>query len=186
MDGSDPVRRLCALVAAEGSADGLPSDALVRTVENAITAAALDQGMLQVLPAGVLVVLNAGVNEARAVADLTTELRNALWRQNRQSTSERRLRCRIAFHQGLVRLTDDGFEGRAVAVVGALCGSPALRQALAGQKEHDLAMIISAGLLDEIAYPESDELHAEQFRPVTVTTPAHVIRAYVYAPERLP
>lgn len=186
MDGSDPVRRLCAQVAAAGSGGGLPYEALVGTVENAVTAAGLDQGTLQVLPAGVLIVLNAGVNEARAVADLTTELRNALWRRNRRVGPQGRLRCRIAFHQGLVRLTDDGFEGQAVTVVGALCDSPALRQALAEQEDQDVVVIISGGLLDEIAYPESDELHVEQFRPVTVATPARTVRAYVYAPGRTP
>ncbi|WP_182875443.1 hypothetical protein [Microbispora sp. H10670] len=180
MDDSDPVRRLCAVVEAEGPVDP-PYSPIADVVESASTAAGLDQITLQVLSSGLLLVLNAGVDEARVVSDLSRELRNALWRRNRRATGEHRLRCRISFHQGLVRLTDQGFEGQAVRVARDLCGSGDLRAALPVDAGHDLALILSARLLDELAYPESAGLHREQFRRVTATTQGRHVPAYVYA-----
>ncbi|MEV5408929.1 hypothetical protein AB0K60_08830 [Thermopolyspora sp. NPDC052614] len=209
MEVSDPVRRLCVAVAADGPDRGRDRPAhppahrptyrsayrsarqqvsqvvrqVARAVEDASMAAGLDQATLQILPAGVLVVLNSGVNEARVVTDLTRELRNALWRRN-QRHADSRLRCRISYHQGLVRLTDEGFEGQAVTVAGDLCASAALRAALAEDPRHDLAMIISGRLLDDLAYPESDGLHRHHFRPVTVPTGGRSILAYIYSHDQ--
>ncbi|GAA4587603.1 hypothetical protein GCM10023194_37050 [Planotetraspora phitsanulokensis] len=195
MDDLDPVRRLCVAVEADSSegepegedaatsrtGDAHPSGPLVDLAERASMAAGLDQVAFQVQPAGVLLVLNSGVNEPRVVVDLTRELHNGLWRRNRRQAGTR-LRCRVAFHQGLVRLTDEGFEGQAVTVVGDLCASEHLRAELGASPRSDLAMIISGQLLDELAYPESADLHRRQFRPVTVTlTAARSMPAYVYA-----
>lgn len=188
MEVSDPVRRLCAAVAADGPDDDRDrlmnprTRQVAQAVEEASMAAGLDQATLQVLPAGVLLVLNSGVNEARVVTDLTREMRNALWRRNRRRPD--RLRCRISYHQGLVRLTDEGFEGQAVTVAGDLCASDDLRAALAGDPRQDLAMIISGHLLDDLAYPESDGLHKHQFHPVTVTTQGRPMPAYIFAHDR--
>lgn len=180
MDGFDPVRRLCVAVGAEeGAGDGSHAW-IVDVVERASMAAGLDRITLQVLPTGVLLVLNSGVNEARVVTDLTRELHNVLWRRNRRLGGGQRLRCRISFHQGLVRLTDEGFEGQAVTAVGDLCASDDLRAELAGNPQRDLAMIISGQLLDDLAYPESAGLHRGQFRQVTVTAPGRFIPAYIY------
>jgi hypothetical protein len=181
MEVSDPVRRLCAAVAADG-----PDDArrpLVRTVEDASIAAGLGEAALQTLPTGVLLVLNPGVNEARVVTDLTRELRNALWRRNRRHDDGHRLRCRVSYHQGLVRLTDAGFEGQAVTVADDLCACDDLRAVLAADPERDLAMIISGNLLDDLAYPEAGGLSRRQFRPVTVATRDRVVPAYIYTHE---
>ncbi|WP_327047490.1 hypothetical protein OG320_06235 [Microbispora sp. NBC_01189] len=180
MDGSDPVRRLCAVVEAEGPVDH-PYSPVADVVESASAAAGVDQIALQVLPSGLLLVLSSGVNEARVVSDLSRELRNALWRRNRRLSGAHRLRCRISFHQGLVRLTDEGFDGQAVRVARDLCGSDDLRAALLESAEHDLALILSARLLDELAYPESTGLHREQFRRVTATAQGRHVPAYVYA-----
>ncbi|GII28058.1 hypothetical protein [Planotetraspora mira] len=185
MDGLDPVRRLCVAMGAETPAQGDASGPLVDLAEGASMAAGLDQVTFQVLPAGILLVLNSGVNEPRVVADLTRELHNGLWRRNRRGAGTARLRCRIAFHQGLVRLTDEGFEGQAVTVVGDLCASEHLHAELGASPRSDLAMIISGQLLDELAYPESADLHRGQFRPVTVALtaamPGRSLPAYVYA-----
>ena len=180
MDGSDPVRRLCAVVEGEGP-DGSPYPRVADLVEIASAAAGVDQITLQVLPSGVLVLLNSGVNEARVVSGLSRELHNTLWRRNRQVAAAQRIRCRISFHQGLVRLTGNGFEGHAVRVAGDLCGSDCLRVALAGSPQHDLALIITAQLLEELAYPESADLHRKQFRRVIATAQGRPVPAYVYA-----
>ncbi|MEO3808204.1 hypothetical protein ABGB17_04310 [Sphaerisporangium sp. B11E5] len=177
----DPVRRLCVAVEGDGASRGDPRPPLVEVVERAGMAAGLDQATLQIQPTGVLLVLTSGVNEARVVAGLTRELGNTLWRRNRRSPGGHRLRCRLSFHQGLVRLTDDGFTGQAVSAVAEMCASADLRAELAGSPSSDLAMIISGQLLDDLAYPESPDLHKTQFRPVVVTTPTRSISAYVYA-----
>ncbi|MFC6086294.1 hypothetical protein [Sphaerisporangium aureirubrum] len=177
----DPVRRLCVAVEGEGPLRGDPRPRLVDVVERAGLAAGLDQATLQIQPTGVLLVLTSGVNEARVVAGLTRELGNTLWRRNRRSPDGPRLRCRLSFHQGLVRLDDDGFTGQAVTAVGEMCASDDLRAELAGSPSCDLAMIISGQLLDDLAYPESQDLHKTWFRPVVVTTPTRSIPAYIYA-----
>jgi hypothetical protein len=177
---SDPVRRLCVAVEGEGPSHGDPRSGLVEVVEHAGMAAGLDQATLQVRPTGVLMVLSSGVNEARVVAALTRELGDTLVRRNRHSPRGRRLRCRLSFHQGLVRLTDDGFTGQAVTAVVDLCASDDLRAELAGSPACDLAVIISGHLLDDLTYPESPALHGTRYRPVVVATPARSLPAYIY------
>lgn len=178
---TDPVRRLCVAVEGEGPLRGDPRSRLAEVVERAGVAAGLDHATMQIQPTGVLLVLTSGVNEARVVAGLTRELCRTLWRRNRDRADDRRMRCRLSFHQGLVRITDDGFTGQAVTAVAQMCASDDLRAELAGSPASDLAMIISGQLLDDLAYPESPDLHKNRFRPVVVTTPTRAIPAYIHA-----
>ncbi|WP_173082629.1 hypothetical protein [Phytohabitans rumicis] len=83
---------------------------------------------------------------ARVVGDFCLELSAALWRYNRVCEPAARLRLRLAFDDGPVDLSRNGFAGQAVIGVSRLVSAPPLRQALDLAGEADLAVIFADGV----------------------------------------
>ncbi|WP_147268892.1 hypothetical protein [Sphaerisporangium album] len=169
---SDPVRRLCAAVRAQGPSRARAADPhrwLLDVVREACAAADLDRLFLQEQWSGagnpgLVLVMPPGVHEARVIDDLTRELRRAA----RRSAA---WRLRLAFHQGITRLGPDGFEGRAVTAVSGMCAVEKLDAELSADPRCDLALIISSPLFDEITQPEFPVLRQDRFRRVGVEVP---------------
>jgi hypothetical protein len=204
VEGSDPVRRLCAAVtvhppgpagtngAVPAARRAGPHERMAGAVRRACLAAGLDRLFLQdqwrrgggdpAAPDGIVLVMAPGVHEYRVIGDLVRELRAVLWRRNRRADDDSRLRLRLAFHQGLTRLGERGFEGRAVTTVLDLCASERLGAALSASPGHDLALIISTPLLDDLVHLEPPGLRREGFRRVGVPVAGRPMSAWIRIP----
>lgn len=189
MHTSDPVRRLCAAVAAHGDADEPPDGEigrwLVGTVRHVCLAAGLDRLFLQEQPpadppepATVLLVMPTGMNEARVITGLVARLDDAAARSAAAGT--RPFRLTVAFDQGITRLSESGlFEGRVVTAVRRLSTAEPVRAALADGP--GIAAVVAAPLLDDLAPPGPDGGRAG-FRPLTVDLPGQRLAAWLRPP----
>ncbi|TDD93940.1 hypothetical protein [Actinomadura rubrisoli] len=205
MHDSDPVRRLCAAVAvhrrpaASGTGPrGRPYRRMVAAIRSACAAAGLDRALLQghsSVPDGqdtdagaALLVMPAGMNEARVITDLVHSLDDAITEARRAGTEP--LHVVIAFDQGITWLTESGFEGCVVTAVHRLCAEEATPAAtpaaVRGVPEHGVRVVISAALLDDLAPPPpgGDDRAAAGFEPLSVELPGRRIAAWSYPSGR--
>jgi hypothetical protein len=104
----------------------------------------------------VILLLPAGIDEPLAVTSLVTGLVWALRQANTRpaggpALEEKRVRLRMAVHEGITILAAGSFAGRAVAKTCRLLGSPALRAALARSPRADLAVMLSDQVFEDIS-----------------------------------
>ncbi|WP_283137751.1 hypothetical protein [Rhizohabitans arisaemae] len=184
-DASASVRRLCVAVDVDdGGPDPLGSGhSLPHLVARASSATGLDRLCMQQdaeAGGGLLLLLPPGVDEAKVIGDLLGELRAVLWRHNRHAGASGRIRLRLAFHQGLTRIGEVGFVGRAVDTVRRLCSCAELRRELIRHPDADLAAILSEQLFDDVIEHERHGLRRCSFRAVDVREDGCTRRAWIH------
>ncbi len=116
---------------------------------------------------GEVAVLPPGIDEGGFVADFVSATRSTLARLNAVAGSER-IRLRMALHQGITQLDDEGFGGRAVRKVAALRDCPELRAELRAGPAADLAVAVSMELFDDAVEHDYPGLRGRDFRRTRV------------------
>jgi hypothetical protein len=97
-----------------------------------------------------IIVLPAGIDEPRTVAELVNGIIGVLGRINTLPSEGTRLRLRMAVHEGITILIEDGFAGRAVTKACCLLGSRPLQAALQRSPGSDFAVILSDPVFEDI------------------------------------
>jgi hypothetical protein len=97
-----------------------------------------------------IMVLPAGIDEPRAVAELVNGFVGVLRQINMPLPEDARVRLRMAVHEGITILAGGGFAGRAVARACRLLGSLHLQAALARSPGSDIAVILSDPVFEDI------------------------------------
>lgn len=203
------IRRLCIAVAAydDGREGPLPegspaSPPLGAVLDETCAAADVRCAHWASRPTGgELAVFPPGIDEGRVVSDFVRELRRTLVRVNAESAP--RLRLRVALHQGITRVDEQGYGGRAVVKACRLRDADILDRELAEHPESDLVLIVSGELFDDVtgdtvtggtvtgddvSGDHPPDLCRADFRPVTLDVPESGQRAlaWVLAPAPPP
>ncbi|WP_018504452.1 hypothetical protein [Parafrankia discariae] len=215
------IRRLCIAVAAHGNDDNgrvgpLPAvppvpPSLGAVLDETCAAAEIRCAHWVNRPSGgELAVFPPGIDEGRVVSDFVRELRRTLARVNARPAP--RLRLRVALHQGITRVDEQGYGGRAIVKAGRLRDADVLDRELAEHPESDLVLIVSGELFDDLTGDltgdtaagdhafgfgapgdgdrgdQPSDLRRVDFRPVTLDVPDSGQRslAWVLAPAPPP
>jgi len=180
LDESTPAtRRLLIAVDAERySAQNDPGQLkfqkdLVEVLKDACGNAGLDRmyWQTQATGDGELALLPPGVDETRVIDDFVRELDVSLYQRNRGYMQGAKLRLRVAIHQGITHLGENGFAGGAVVKACRLLDAPPLKAALKQHPDVDLVLIVSDQIYEDVIAPNFRSLRAESFREVRVTIP---------------
>ncbi|ABW14860.1 conserved hypothetical protein [Parafrankia sp. EAN1pec] len=166
------IRRLCIAVAAydNGREGPLPEGSPASPPLGAVldeTCAAADVRCAHWVnrpTGGELAVFPPGIDEDRVVSDFVRELRRTLVRVNAESAP--RLRLRVALHQGITRVDEQGYGGRAVVKACRLRDADILDRELAEHPESDLVLIVSGELFDDVT---GDDVTGDTVTGDTVT-----------------
>jgi hypothetical protein len=129
---------------------------------------------------GEMAVLPPGINEREMIQRYVVGLRQALAEENRFRTADTRLRLRVAVHEGVIRLAEQGFAGRAAVLVNRLLDSAPVREALVADTETDLALIVSQPIYDDHVGDDHHDFAASSFRQVHISAPAKDFRTYAW------
>lgn len=182
MNGSGPaVRRLCAVVDVEGYSRHLnPVQIGIQQRLDAVLRSGLHAaGVLrrrtehQDRGDGRLLVLPAGVDEARVVPGLLRGVLNALAadRARAADRAEPALRLRLALNQGVVHLAATGYVGRAIVDVCRLVDSAEVRAELSAVPDADLALIAADDLYRDVLAHGYGGFPHDGFRLVRIRGP---------------
>ncbi len=120
---------------------------------------------------GQLLLLPAGVDEAKAVPGLVRGLRDMLPVLNARAADDEQIRLRAALAQGSVERAPLGFVAWSVELASRLLDSVELRTALAESADSDMALIVSADLYSDTFATGAGGLTGSAFRPVRVDIP---------------
>ncbi|MER6319869.1 hypothetical protein ABT237_39915 [Streptomyces sp. NPDC001581] len=120
---------------------------------------------------GQLLLLPAGVDEAKAVPGLVQGLRDMLPVLNARAAADEQIRLRAALAQGSVQRAPLGFVAWSVELASRLLDSAELRTALAESAGSDMALIVSADLYADTFATGAGGLTGSAFRPVRVDIP---------------
>ena len=159
MDDIPPgIRRVCVAVGVERRQEGGDSEleSLRRQMSGMIAEACSSLGFERFLlhrqsdGNTEIIVLPAGIDEPRTVAELVNGLIGVLRRINMPLQDETQVRLRMAVHEGITVLAGDGFAGRAVAKACRLLGSVPLKAALVRSPGSDLAVMLSDSVFEDI------------------------------------
>lgn len=120
---------------------------------------------------GQLLLLPAGVDEAKAVPGLVQGLRDMLPVLNARAAPDEQIRLRAALAQGSVQRAPLGFVAWSVELASRLLDSAELRAALAESAASDMALIVSADLYADTFATGAGGLTGSAFRPVRVDIP---------------
>ncbi|MFE5679289.1 hypothetical protein ACFQ7B_41865 [Streptomyces erythrochromogenes] len=120
---------------------------------------------------GQLLLLPAGVDEAKAVPGLVQGLRDVLPVLNARAAADEQIRLRAALAQGSVQRAPLGFVAWSVELASRLLDSAELRTALAEAADSDMALIVSADLYSDTFATGAGGLTGSAFRPVRVDIP---------------
>ncbi|MFJ9767732.1 hypothetical protein ACIRUY_28295 [Streptomyces erythrochromogenes] len=120
---------------------------------------------------GQLLLLPAGVDEARAVPGLVQGLRDMLPLLNARAAQDEQIRLRAALAQGSVQRAPLGFVAWSVELASRLLDSTELRTALAESADSDMALIVSDDLYSDTFATGAGGLTGSAFRPVRVDIP---------------
>ena len=194
MDDIPPgIRRLCVAVAAETYANHGTTEQ--EPVRNLAFAALLDAcsvaGLERVLVNAQrtedteVAVLPAGIDEPRVIASLAASLAEALRRMNAGQGDGKRVRLRMAVHEGITVLTPDGFTGQAVRRVCSLVHSAPLHAALAADLDANLVVMLSDQVFDDVTQFKHSGMFRDRFRRAEVTIPGdgYLDAGWIYIPE---
>jgi len=129
---------------------------------------------------GELALLPPGIDEARVITAMWREFREGLHRYNRHANVEARLRMRVAVHEGVAYMADNGFAGAAVNTVCRLRDCNAAKDALSGT-DGDLILIASDRIYrDVICGYDAVDLPAAAFTETAIDMPDKGFRATAY------
>ncbi|MFD9368488.1 hypothetical protein ACFWA6_12370 [Streptomyces sp. NPDC060020] len=120
---------------------------------------------------GQLLLLPAGVDEAKAVPGLVQGLRDMLPVLNARAAADEQIRLRAALAQGSVQRAPLGYVAWSVELASRLLDSAELRTALAESAGSDMALIVSADLYADTFATGAGGLTGSAFRPVRVDIP---------------
>jgi hypothetical protein len=138
------------------------------------------QWLRQLRGDGELALLPPGVDETQVIFSLWQELRDGLHRYNTNSSPAARLRVRVAVHEGLAYVADNGFAGDAIITVCRLCDSAEARDALRTTAD-DLVLIGSDRVFQNVINGSGARgLPPSAFREVTVDLPRENSRAQAF------
>jgi len=135
---------------------------------------------------GYLGVISAAIPKAVIVADLVRELEIALRAYNRTRDEQGRIRLRVAIHEGDVLSDSTGWAGDAVVVGARLVDAQAVRDALAGDPDADLAVILSSEIFDATVRERLLGLDPGLFQRVEVSSAKFSGHAWLTVPGRSP
>jgi class 3 adenylate cyclase len=169
------VYRLVVAVDVEGYSklDALNQSQVQLRLNEALERAARDSGLdrsqwyRQMRGDGELAVLPADVDAAKVVAEFTEQLAAALQDLRRVGTP---LRMRVAMHCGPLTAGVFGLVGDAPIVTCRLLDAKVVRNALAASGEHDLVLVISQQLFEDIVRTRFYGLDPARFRPTRFRT----------------
>ena len=129
---------------------------------------------------GELALVPATVSKPVLVAELIRELRVALDLLNEARNPADRLRLRVAMHYGEVHVDGTGFAGAAPVVASRLLDARELRQALDGEPDANLALILSMPMFE--AVNGYRDIRQRDFTPVPVKVKGFQHDAWVGVP----
>ncbi len=129
---------------------------------------------------GELALLPPGIDEARVITALWREFREGLHRHNRHANATAQLRMRVAVHEGMTYIADNGFAGDAVNTVCRLRDCPVAKNALSGT-DGDMVLIVSDRIYqDVIRGYDGLDLPASAFTETTIDMPDKGFHATAY------
>jgi hypothetical protein len=129
---------------------------------------------------GELAVLPPGIDETQVIIGLWREFREGLHRYNRHANAGARLRMRVAVHEGMTYIGDNGFAGTAINTVCRLRDCHEAKDALSGT-DGDLVLVASDRIYqDVIRGNDALDLPASAFVETVVDIPDKGFRAIAY------
>ncbi len=154
---------------------------LLTVLDHAAAHASLDRDRWERQPAGdgELAVLPADASEIAVIDDFTARLAQALRDENEDFRADRRLRLRLALHQGLVSPASNGWAGQGIVAVSRTVDSVPVRLALQ-QSEADLVVALSRSLYTDVVRQFLTARHPEDFREVRVESKEFVDTAWLW------
>ncbi|WP_444947150.1 hypothetical protein [Micromonospora ureilytica] len=132
---------------------------------------------------GELALFPLGTPEPRIVADLVPAMDRILRDHNRHAGQYAQVRMRVAFHQGLVTKTENGYAGSAVVTAARLVEAPPLKDALASFPEAAVAMIVSSTIYREVVSQSYSGIRKERYGRVTVHVKSFGDEAWIFVPD---
>ena len=182
------VRRMCLAFDLERYSAGNDTDqiekqrAMMAMVREACERGALERAhwLKQQQGDGELAVLPPGIDEAHVIAALWREFREGLHGYNRFANAGARLRLRVAVHEGMTYIGENGFAGTAINTVCRLRDCHEAKDALSGT-DGDLVLIASDRIYqDVILGHDALDLPASAFVETPVDIPDKGFRAVAY------
>jgi len=182
------VRRMCLAFDLEQYSAGSDADqiekqrAMMSMVRAACERGALERAhwLTQGQGDGELAVLPPGIDEARVIMALWREFREGLYGYNHRASAGARLRMRIAVHEGVVYIGENGFAGTAINTVCRLRDCHEAKDALRAT-EGDLVLIVSERIFHDVIHGyETLDLPAQAFVKTPVDIPDKDFRAVAY------
>lgn len=129
---------------------------------------------------GELAVLPPGIDEAHVITALWREFREGLHRYNRHANAGARLRMRVAVHEGMTYIGENGFAGTAINTVCRLRDCHEAKDALRGT-DGDLVLIASDRIYqDVICGYDALDLPPSAFVETAVSMPDKGFQATAY------
>ncbi len=182
------VRRMCLAFDLERYSAGNDTDqiekqrAVMAMVRDACERGALERAhwLKQEQGDGELAVLPPGIDEAHVIVALWREFREGLHRYNRHANAGARLRMRVAVHEGMTYIGENGFAGTAINTVCRLRDCHEAKDALSGT-DGDLVLIASDRIYqDVIRGHDALDLPAAAFVETPIDIPDKGFRAVAY------
>lgn len=182
------VRRMCLAFDLERYSAGGDMDqiekqrAMMTMVREACERGALERAhwLKQEQGDGELAVLPPGIDEAYVITALWREFREGLHRYNRHANASARLRMRVAVHEGMTYVTENGFAGTAINTVCRLRDCHEAKDALSST-DGDLVLIASDRIYqDVIRGNDALDLPASAFAETPIDIPDKGFRAIAY------
>ena len=182
------VRRMCLAFDLERYSAGSDVDqiekqrAMMAMVREACERGALERAhwLKQEQGDGELAVLPPGIDEAQVITALWREFREGLHRYNRHANAGARLRMRVAVHEGMTYIGENGFAGTAINTVCRLRDCHEAKDALSGT-DGDLVLIASDRIYqDVIRGHDALDLPASAFVETLIDIPDKGFRATAY------
>jgi hypothetical protein len=129
---------------------------------------------------GELAVLPPGIDEAHVITALWREFREGLYRYNRHANARARLRMRVAVHEGMTYVGENGFAGTAINTVCRLRDCHEAKDALRAA-EGDQVLIASERIFHDVIHGyDALGLPAHAFVETIVDIPDKGFRAIAY------
>lgn len=182
------VRRMCLAFDLERYSAGNDADqiekqrAMMIMVREACDRGALERAhwLKQEQGDGELAVLPPGIDEAHVITALWREFRHGLDRYNRRASARARLRMRVAVHEGITYIGENGFAGTAINTVCRLRDCHEAKDALSGT-DGDLVLIASDRIYQDVIYGhDAIDLPVSAFVETIIDIPDKGFHAVAY------